>query len=41
MKAKVTTWLAQIVAVLLMLAAGSASASSGLLVGNCVQGGAI
>jgi hypothetical protein len=38
MKTKATTWLAQIVAVLVMLAAGTASASSGLLSGNSCQG---
>jgi hypothetical protein len=38
MKTKATTWAAQIVAVLLMLAAGTASASSGLLVENSPLG---
>jgi hypothetical protein len=45
MKTLTTTWLAQIVAVALILAAGSASASNGLLSGNsplgknCLEGG--
>src|ERR1700683_5169215 len=38
MKTKMTTWLAQIVAVALMLAAGRASASNGLLSGNSPLG---